>query len=166
MHVKSIKVHEGDKQRITQLEIKTVKHSFAPEGRKINVPFVMDSTQEPPVLFFDWGHATADLLTDGKKCPNLSDILHVTASTSSMTALTRTFSCKQLGLKEVSGSVLGLAIHQNDELMGQLRQALGIRIHDIWTGCMPPAISGKQELAQGEHDEATESNDSAEKLDL
>jgi len=166
MHVKKIKVNEGADQRINHLEIRTVKHSFAPEDRRINVPFVVDKLTEPPNLFFDWGHATADLLSDSKKCPNIADIVNVTMSTASMTALTRTFSCKQLGLKDVSGNVLGMAVHQNIELMAQLRKALDIRIHDIWAGYMPAAISEKRELAEGQHIVGNDAADANDALDF
>jgi hypothetical protein len=165
MHVKKIKVNEGVEQRIAHLEVRTVKHSFAPEDRRINVPFVMDKTVKPSRLFFDWGHATADLLTDPKKTPNIADILRVTSTTASMTALTRTFSCKQLGLKDVSGSTMGLAVHQDADLMRKLREALDIRENEIWDGCTPSAGAVQQELASGEHDDV-EPTDAGDKLEL
>jgi RecA/RadA recombinase len=166
MHVKKLGVNEGVGQRISHLQLKTVKHSFAPEGRGIDVTFVMDKTAEPPRLFFDWGHATAALLTNKKKCPNIDDIIHITSTTESMTALTKTFSCKQLGLTAVPGSVLGAAIHQNAELMVELRQALDVRVHDIWDGYMEPVISEEAQQAEGQYDEDTEPKDAGDSLDL
>lgn len=166
MHVKKIKVNEGVEQRINHLEIRTIKHSFEPEGRRINVPFVMDKLVKPPRLFFDWGHATADLLSDSKKCPNIADILHVTTTTAAMTAMTRTFSCKQLGLKAVSGSVLGTAVHQDVELMVQLREVLDIVTHEVWAGYMPADISEKTELAEGQHAADDNAENAGDALEL
>jgi hypothetical protein len=54
-----------------------------------------------------------------------------------MTALTRTFSCKRLGLSNVSGAELGAAVHADVELMRELREALYIHINDVWNGTMP-----------------------------
>lgn len=144
MHVRHIRTNDGATQRVSQLELRTVKHSFEPSGQRINIPFILDKSKTPATAYFDWNHATADLLADTSKCPHIQDILKVTTTNKSMTALTRRFSCKQLGLKEVSGSVLGEAIQQDAELLRQLRPILGIAEHEIWSGYMPDPTNTQQ----------------------
>lgn len=141
MHVRRLRVNDGATQRVSQVELRIVKHSFEPEGRRIEIPFVMDKTQQPNRLYFDWGHATAHLLSDKTISGTIGDIINVTTTSNSMTALTRRFSCKQLGLKEVTGEQLGIAIQQDDKLMADLRKALGIQVNEIWSGCTLPVLS-------------------------
>jgi hypothetical protein len=146
MHVQRIRTNESDTKDglvINQLKLQTVKHSFMLPGRKINTAFVLDKSTRQ--MRFDWGHSTADLLTDEKIKTKIADVIEVSSNSSSMTALTRHFSCKQLGLKEVPGHILGEAVHANEELMTALREALYINVHEVWDGIMPestPAHNG------------------------
>jgi hypothetical protein len=135
MRVTREKTNESAELVINQLKIQTIKHSFGLPRRAITVPFVVDKTKMPPKLYFDWGHATAQLLLDQKSL--VGSIVDVTSSTESMTAATRTFNCKTLGLTEVSGAALGAAVQANPELMKQLRQVLYVRTEAVWNGIMP-----------------------------
>lgn len=142
MRISRVRTNEGADQIVNHLRIATTKHSFGLPRRKINVPFVVDKTAEPPRLFFDWGHSTADLLADKKNHGAvLKDIIQVTASGDSMTGLTRTFNCERLRLSKVTGAELGAAVHADTELMKELRKALYVREYDIWDGVtiQPPA---------------------------
>lgn len=149
MRISRVRTNEGVEQIINHLQIQTTKHSFGLPRRRINVPFVVDKMTEPPRLYFDWGHSTADLLADKKRHGAvLKDIIQVVASGESMTGLTRTFSCKRLGLKDVTGTELGAAVHADKQLMTELRKALYIREYDIWDGVMiePPSAVEVQEV--------------------
>ena len=151
MRISRVRTNEGVEQVINHLRVQTTKHSFGLPRRKINVPFVVDKTSEPPRLFFDWGHSTADLLADKKNHGAvLKDIIEVSASGDSMTGLTRTFNCKALGLKEVTGAELGAAVHADAELMKKLRTALYIREYPIWDGVMiaPPEAVETEALSE------------------
>jgi hypothetical protein len=142
MRITRVRTNEGVEQIVNHLQVSTTKHSFGLPRRRINVPFVVDKTTEPPRLFFDWGHSTADLLADKKHHGAvLKDIIQVTASGESMTGLTRTFNCERLGLKGVTGAELGAAVHANAGLMSELRKALYIREYEVWKGVViqPPA---------------------------
>lgn len=135
MHIARVRTNEGTDTIVNHVKVATVKHSFMPPGRRINLPFVLDKVTKH--MGFDWGHATAALLVDEKLVPSVKDIIKVVSSSKSMTALTRTFSCKRLGLSNVSGAELGAAVHADVELMRELREALYIHINDVWNGTMP-----------------------------
>jgi len=136
MHVHRVKTNEGVEQVVNHLTLQTVKHSFSLPRRRINIPLVLDKSKGH--LFFDWGHATADLLADTKKLGSVvKDVVEVTSSSSSMAALTRTFSCKQLGLTQVTGAELGKAVHANKKIMRELRKILYVRMNTVWAGAMP-----------------------------
>jgi len=135
LHVRRLRQNEGVEQVITQLQLKTVKHSFMLPGRKINTAFVLNKATEQ--MSFDWGHATADLLCDDDIKKTIEDVIEVTTTSNSVTALTRTFSCKRLGMVEVTGAELGAAVNADPVLMDELRKALYIKTHAIWDGVMP-----------------------------
>lgn len=139
MHVQRVRTNEGIEKAITQLTVKTVKHSFMLPGRKINTVFVLDKATRR--LYFDWDHSTADLLTDKDVKPRVADIIEVSSNSTSLTALTRHFTCKRLGLKEVSGTELGQAINTDAALKAELREALLISTHTIWDGVMPESVT-------------------------
>lgn len=140
MRISRVRTNEGTDQIINHLQIQTTKHSFGLPRRRINVPFMVDKRTEPPRLYFDWGHSTADLLADKKGRSTVDGIIDVTTTSESMTGLTRTFSCKQLGLSGVTGAELGAAVHADKGLMTELRKRLYIREYTIWDGVMiaPP----------------------------
>jgi len=143
MHVARVKSYEGSDEAITQIQVRTVKHSYFLPGRKIYVPYVFDKVNNH--LYFDWGHSTADLLASDLVSTAVKKALTVTANTKSMTALSRRFSCKELGMKDVTGKELGDAIHANEEIMGRLREVARINIYDVWDGLMPiPADEPKE----------------------
>ena len=136
MHVRRAGTNEGAEQVVNHIKLQTVKHSLSLPGRRINIPFVLEKATGK--MFFDWGHSTADLLADTKTLgPAVKDIVEVTSSSNSMTALTRTFSCKQLGLVRVTGAELGAAIHKDRKIMKVLRKLLYVRMNKVWDGVMP-----------------------------
>lgn len=129
------KSNETVTQDIHQLNVKTVKHSFGSK-RKISLPLVVDKTKVRSRLWFDWGHATAHLLSE-QSSSAVKDIAHVTTTTPSMTAATRRFSCKQVGLTQATGAELGAAVHADEKIMQQLREVLRIEKYNKWEGAMP-----------------------------
>ena len=135
MHVVRTGSYDGADMAITSVRIRTVKHSYYLPGRKIFVPYVFDKIANH--LYFDWGHSTADLLTGDLVPSTVKDALAVTRHGKSMTALSRTFTCKELGMKEVTGKVLGDAIHASPEIMTRLREAARINMYTVWGGVMP-----------------------------
>jgi hypothetical protein len=139
LSVKRIKESKGAGQTVTQIQIRTVKNSFGEFNRRIDATFVYDFRQRPARMYFDWGHATVQLLVEHK--PRVSDIIEVTAHGDSMTGLTRSFTCKKLGMKNVSGAELGAAIQADEKLMEDLRCVLGIRHYKQWEGAMPVPMS-------------------------
>jgi hypothetical protein len=128
---------KGVDKTVTHLGIKVIKTSFGELGRRISTAVVNDKTTKR--IYFDWGHSTAQLLMEHKA--RIKDIITVTSSSDSMTALTRTFSCQRLGLKGVTGAELGVAVHSDEGLMNELREALEIRKFAVWDGSMPDAES-------------------------
>jgi len=136
-HVSKVRVYDGADMAINQVQVRTVKNSFYLPGRRIYVPYVFDKIENR--LYFDWGHSTADLLCSDFISSPVKSVLDVKSSGTSMTALSRKFSCKQLGLKDVTGKELGDAIHADAEVMTQLRQAARINMYDVWNGVMPAA---------------------------
>ena len=155
MHVARVRTNDGADTIVNHIRVATVKHSFMPPGRRIDLPFVLD--KQTTQMGFDWGHSTAALLVDEKRAPALKDIIKVTTSSKSMTALTRTFSCKRLKMNSVSGAELGAAVHADEELMDELRAALYIHMNDVWDGMMPvdenppmPVVPGETELGGDE----------------
>jgi len=141
-HVARVRAYDGTDVAINQIQIRTVKHSFYLPGRRIYVPYVFDKIANH--LYFDWGHSTADLLTSDLVPSTVKDVLSVSTSNKSMTALSRTFNCKQLGMKDVTGAELGNAIHADPALMTQLREAMRINMYDVWTGIMPVVDTPKE----------------------
>lgn len=170
MHVRRVGTNEGADMVINHLNLQTVKHSFSLPRRRIDIPFVLDKPTGR--MYFDWGHATAALLMDTKKVgPAVKDVVEVTSDSTSMKALTRTFSCKQLGLTRVTGAELGAAIHQDRQLMRELRKLLYVRVNKIWDGIMPvdsaPVYDEPPELDNGDQVvNGTGEDDSLEAKDL
>jgi len=126
---------KGAGQTITRINIKTVKNSFGEFNRRVDVPFVYDFSEEPAKMYFDWGHATVQVLIEQQS--RVNDIIQITQHGDSMTGLTRTFTCKRMGMKGVTGYELGNAIYADAELMADLRRVLGIRTYTQWEGAMP-----------------------------
>lgn len=162
MHVSRVRSHDGVDTAINQLQIKTVKHSYYLAGRRIFVPYVFDKARNR--LYFDWGHSTADLLASDIVPSVVKDVLKVNTSSKSMTALSRTFSCKQMGMSGVSGTELGDAIHKDAAIMDQLRQVLHINRYDTWKGIMPIALDEEHDHEPSDLEEAEGSKDDT--LDL
>ena len=150
MHIARVRTTEGADTIINHVKIATVKHSFMPPGRHINLPFVLDKPTKH--MGFDWGHSTAALLVDEKLAPRVKEVIKVTTSSKSMSALTRVFSCKRLRANNVSGAELGAAIHADDELMKELREVLYIHINAVWDGTMPVDMSPPTAYDVGETD--------------
>jgi hypothetical protein len=75
---------------------------------------------------------------------SLKDVLEVSTTAKNMTAVSRTFSCKQLGLRDVTGTELGTAVQNDPVLMDKLREILIINKYDLWDGVMPVALDVEQ----------------------
>ena len=142
MHVSRVRSYDGADVSITQLQIKTVKHSFAMSGRKIFLPHIFDKLKNK--LYFDWPGSTADLLSGDLVPSSIKDVLEVSTTAKNMTAVSRTFSCKQLGLRDVTGTELGTAVQNDPVLMDKLREILIINKYDVWDGVMPVALDVEQ----------------------
>lgn len=136
LHVNAVRNNQGQGKELTQLRMRVAKNSFGQKHREINTVFEVS----PGVMRFDWEHSTADLLTLDKIRTRVKPVITVTSTSASLTAMTRTFSCKRLGLVGVSGSELGAAVHADQTLMSELREILGIRVNRVWDGLMPQEI--------------------------
>ena len=119
----------------TQVRIKVTKNSFGLPKRRVDLPVVVDLSGDRPIIDYDFGHATAHLLAGGDS--RIKDICHVTTTSDSITAATRRFSCKQLGLSKVTGAELGHVVHEDSELMDRLRKAMHITKYRTFDGVMP-----------------------------
>jgi hypothetical protein len=135
LSVHRVKETKGAGKTLTQINIKTVKNSFGEFNRRIDALFVYDYSQQPSKMYFDWGHATVQLLLEQKS--RVSDIIEITQHGEAMTGLTRTFTCKRMGVSHVTGAELGTAIQADEQLMNELRCCLGIRTYTQWEGAMP-----------------------------
>jgi hypothetical protein len=135
LSIRRIKESRGATCTLTWLRLRSEKNSFGEHRRAIDTLFVYDHSGPTAKMYFDWDHATAELLVQHKNA--VKDIIEVTASTENMAALTRSFSCRQLGLTAVPGVELGTAVHSNEELLSDLRRRLGINSYGMWTGAMP-----------------------------
>ena len=145
LSVRRVGENRGATHTITALSIKSSKNSFGEYNRKILVPFIYG--HKGVTMTFDWGHAAAQMLLDN--AAKVKEFLEVKSSSPSMTAQTRTFSCKQLGVTQVSGEEFGLALQAQPELLEQLRSApLGITRYKLFEGAMPDSIGEKVETAE------------------
>ena len=158
LHVNKVRTYDGSDIAITQLQVKTVKHSYFLPGRRIFVPYVFDKIANR--MYFDWSHSTADLLCSDLVPSTAKKVLDVKSTAKNVTALSRTFSCKQLGVKEATGTEMGDMIHKDTALMEQLREALRINKYDVWGGIMPVALDEEhdpdhvEEVDDGEVDDS------------
>jgi len=115
---------------VSHIAITTAKCRRGEIGRTIDVPFVVEKGSGR--MYFDWAHATAHLLSQKpsyrhRDVLDLSGIVDVDASSSSLVSASRTFTSRRLDLTAVPGRVIGEAVHANTGLMDELRDALGIR---------------------------------------
>jgi len=156
LSIRRIKDQRGSEQTLTQLRLRSEKNSFGEHKRSIDTLFVYDHSGPLARMHFDWNHATAEMLSQQKAA--VKDLIEVTPSTENMTALTRSFNCRQLGLKAVSGQDVGLAVQSNPELMVELRKRLGINDYKEWVGAMPiPESTVQDPEVACEDDEPLES---------
>jgi hypothetical protein len=114
------------------LKIATNKNSMGTSKRNIHVPYRYVRSEDNRVLdaWFDWDAATAILLADdspGGVKTRLKSILTVTVNSNK-------YSCKELGLVQVSDSEMGAAVRSNVELRERISDALGINRMKVWEG--------------------------------
>lgn len=135
---------------IREMMIECDKNSFGIDGRRITVNFVFyhedDGRQRS---FFDWDAATADLLW--RMC-NERDKYKTVDVDALKTALglrvdAKLYSSDPLGLKRVSASEFGHAVHANAELMARLKSLLHIRQYHVWDGTMPYTLPASKLIA-------------------
>lgn len=159
---------EVDGQKIEQPhEIRTIrlemsKSSLGTEGRYIPVDFIFYKIDGKQTSFFDWDDSTAWLLaylqddkTKGVDKGAVRDIIDVTVSTSNANS----YSSKRLGMKGVSGTTLGRAVHADKALMESLLTFLGIHRYIVYDGSMPGmALPDEEEIEQGNTPPATQTS--------
>ena len=113
------------------LKVTTNKNSMGTSQRHIEVPYRWSNdaqTGQIDYCWSDWDAATAMLLTDDG--PNavksqLKGILTVTENSNK-------FSCKELGLVQVTDSEMGKAIRENVEMRERISDTLGINRMRVW----------------------------------
>lgn len=133
IHASRVKTNETADWVIHDVQLQVVRHSFGVENHRINVPLRFNKAQD--AAQFDWGAADAILLMDDKIKTTVKDLITVTSDSTAVTALTRTFSCPQLELADVTGIEFGKALHRNKKLIKALRNALHIRLCNTWGEC-------------------------------
>lgn len=106
------------------------KNAFGVDRQRCNVRFSWEWVQEDnrnptQVPRWEWDLATAEFLADFDRA-DIKDICHVVRGGTKVHPL---FNCKQLGLVEVTGQEIGLALRQNDSLLSALQDYLHI---DRW----------------------------------
>lgn len=128
---------------LRRIVIECEKNSQGVDGRQIVVDFCfymgLDGERK---AFFDWDGATALMLVDRQNDPGLiveegenrygklSDLLAISCDRGRYT-------CRDLGLKNVSAQVLGFAVHCAPELVNKLVKFFGIKEGISWGGRMP-----------------------------
>lgn len=148
---------------IRKIEIECEKNSQGVDSREITVDFCFfNDLKERKRAFFDWNGSTARLLFDlqeklgviveegqENRYGRLKEILEIGCDRAR-------YSCPELGLKGVSGQVLGFSVHQNPKLMAKLIKFFGIKEGQIWNGRMPdPPVPSLLDFKPPPADEAS-----------
>jgi hypothetical protein len=133
-----IRVKRIGGQRLTRyaynnVAFRIVKNSFAPGDRSIVVRFGWDfSTTDEDIQQaprWEWALGEVDFLRDygdkPKEPTGIKDVCHIT-SKSNPASHGHLYSCKQLGLKEVSPEDMSLAIHQDEKVFRGIQNFLEI----------------------------------------
>jgi RecA/RadA recombinase len=129
--------HDG-----VRVKIKVYKNSLGITGRQIYVNLRWWQEDDPEkeggwrqVTQWDWDEATVELLAGERGLPaeekvRIRGILDLSASTK-----TRKASSKRIGVSKdnpVSWSEMGRLIHENTEVMQELRRAFGIKMRNVF----------------------------------
>lgn len=121
------------------------KNAFGADKSRCEIRFSWTWEQSPNNLEvveqiprWEWDLATAQFLANYDYA-SIKDICHVVAAG---TKAEPTFSCKQLGLKGVSGDVLGAAVRQDAQIYAQLQSYLHI---NTW-----PTFDPNMEIPRGD----------------
>lgn len=102
--------------------IKCSKNSRGPTGKQTMVRKYWQPRKDGSTVFWwDWGRNCADFLAQLKSNHPMNDILTVTAHTKEK------YSCKQLGMKEVSPSDIGNAVMSDPNLVKSAIKILQLR---------------------------------------
>ena len=121
------------------LTFEVVKNSFSEKGQKISMPMCWkqeiaeDGIHYQQRTWFDWHKALADFLAPGAGDPKydkaaVNKFLNVQRHSETK------FSCRDLGLANVSPSELGRHIEEDPDLVARLRPYLGIKTWRVWDG--------------------------------
>lgn len=119
----SLKATRGFTEKI--LKVTTNKNSMGASKRNLEIPYRWSHDEHTGQInrcWFDWDAATAMLLTDegpNSVKPRLKHILTVTVNSNK-------YSCKELGLVQVTDTELGEAIRNNVDMRERISDALGI----------------------------------------
>lgn len=115
------------------LKVTTNKNSMGASKRNLEIPYRWShdpNTGQIDRCWFDWDAATAMLLTDdgpNSIKPRLKHILTVTVNSNK-------YSCKELGLVQVTDTEMGEAIRNNQEMRERISDALGINRMKVYSG--------------------------------
>ncbi len=119
-----------DRSESRVISIETQKNSYAPNSKKIYVPFHwwFDETGRQHALW-DWDTATADLLAGdfpgshiGKPVKDICNVYKQGTS----------YTCSVLGLKGVSAREVGQAVRENTEIMSALQGVFHIYPYPVY----------------------------------
>lgn len=116
------------------VQIKCKKNAFGVDNLRCGVRFSWrwqkENEAENPVQMprWEWNLAAAELLADFDRA-SIKDICHVVRTGSKSEPR---FSCKQLGLKEVTGEDFGLALKQDEGIYKALQDYLHIERRQIF----------------------------------
>lgn len=161
LSTRRVKEAKGSTKTLTQLRLRTEKNSFGEHRRAIDTVFVYDHSGPVANMHFDWDESTCAMLAEHK--PQIKELVEVTPSTDNLCAMTRTYNCRQFGLKSAPASDVVAGIMADEELLGALRVRLGINHYNEWDGVMPiPQFTPDEPVCEN-NEEAETVDDGLEK---
>lgn len=131
---------------IRTLELEMNKTSLGYDGRRIVVDFVFYRKDNDQFSYFDWDASTTYLLAhlQGEKGKGVvkKDLREIC----DMDCAEKRYSSKRMGLKGVTATEMGRAIHDDQGLMIELFDFLQLQRYPIFNGVMPTADSAATEI--------------------
>lgn len=126
---------------IRTLDLEMNKTSLGYDGRHITVDFVFYRKDNDQYSYFDWDASTTYLLAhlQGEKGKGVvkKDLREIC----DMDCAEKRYTSKRVGLKGVTATEMGRAIHDDPELMIELFDFLQLQRYPIFNGVMPTADS-------------------------
>lgn len=125
-------------QEVRSLQIKADKSSFGMDGRKIQVElFFYHNESNEQVTYFDWDSSTCQLLSELQTERNLAmgniQLSELCDISPCKAGRRNAWKSKKLGLEGAESHEIGKAIHENPDLMKDLKYFLRIKEVQPWT---------------------------------